>query len=61
MKLLKLCACGNLIEFSNEDSCEDCFANTTERHHGRSQRVKSYPWLEGDTNEQDQDRGHHRI
>jgi len=61
MKLLKLCACGNLIEFSNEDCCENCFAHKSERLHGRSQRVKSYPWMEEQHNGQDQDRRHHRV
>lgn len=53
MELLKLCACGNLIEFSNEDCCEDCFAQKSEQYHGRSQRVKPLPWLEDEDENQD--------
>jgi len=53
--LPKLCECGNPIKFSNEDCCDVCFSLKADRYHGRSQRVKSYRWLEGEKDE-DQDR-----
>jgi hypothetical protein len=56
MDLPKLCMCGNPVEYSNEDRCEDCFVTGTMRYHGRSQRVKSVPWLEGEDEVQVQDR-----
>ncbi len=45
---LKLCGCGGEVLFSNEERCESCFARDTKRWHGRSQRVKSYPYLKED-------------
>jgi len=51
MDLPKLCSCGNVVKFSNEDKCEDCFCTHTLRYHGRSQRVKALPWLKGETDE----------
>ena len=45
---IKLCVCGGIIRFSNEDRCEACFSRDTERWHGRSQRVSSYPYLKSD-------------
>lgn len=54
--LPKLCACGRQIKFSNEDRCEECFCEETIRFHGRSQRIKSLPWLEGESNDQVQER-----
>lgn len=61
MELPKLCLCGNPIQFSNEDSCEMCFSLRADRLHGRSQRVKSLPWLEGENNGENQNRRHHSL
>ncbi len=47
MEIPKLCVCGNPIKFSNEDCCENCFSLRADRLHGRSQRIKHYPWLKG--------------
>lgn len=48
MELPNLCACGEIVRYSNEDCCEDCFIVKSERYHGRSQRVVSYPWMEAE-------------
>lgn len=56
MDLPKLCQCGNPVEYSNEDRCEDCFVKGTMRYHGHSQRVKALPWLKGETDEKVQSR-----
>lgn len=39
MTLPRLCVCGQPIQFSNEDRCEDCFAADSERYDGRSRHV----------------------
>ncbi len=48
---MRLCLCGKLVRYSNEDRCEDCFIEDTLRYSGKSERVESLPWLEGDDDE----------
>lgn len=52
MELPRVCDCGELIRYSNEECCEDCFAMKADTLHGISQRVKSLPWLEPEDEDQ---------
>jgi hypothetical protein len=40
------CKCGNIVTFSNEDRCENCYSTDQVRYHGKSLRVKTTSWPE---------------
>jgi hypothetical protein len=37
----QLCRCGNVIRYSNDDRCEDCWVSDQQRWSGKSQRVNT--------------------
>lgn len=46
IELPKWCACGNIVTFSNEDRCEQCYASDQERWHGKNQLVDTFRPIE---------------
>lgn len=51
------CKCGNIVTYSNEERCEDCFVNDTIRYHGRSKHI-DVPFLSAREDLQSEHRGH---